>query len=209
MIEVQLPDGHVWLRITRPHYADPFDPGFAERLGGRWNPPGSWPTLYLNEDLVTVHAQVRHLFAGRGVEPDDLDDDAPIRLAAATLPGRQRVADVVSADGVAAVGLPEEYPLDAAGRIVGHDVTQAIGVAAHSSGRRGVWCRSAAGVGRELAWFPAARSSARPWWRAPLSFGVWRHAVTLDGMLDEPVGEEPRSVDGGVTPGAHGAHAGC
>ncbi len=56
MIVTQIPDGHLWLRITRPHYADPFDPSFAQRRGGRWNPPGSWPTLYLNEDLATVHA---------------------------------------------------------------------------------------------------------------------------------------------------------
>ena len=189
MIDVQLPDGHVWLRITRPHYVDPFDPEFAARRGGRWNPPGSWPTLYLNEDLATVHAQVRHLFGGRGIEPDDLDDDAPIRLAAATLPGRQRVADVVSAGGVAAAGLPDEYPLAVAGHAVGHDVTQAIGVVAHTSGLRGVWCRSAAGVGCELAWFPAARSAARPCWPGPLSFGVWRHAVTLDGLLEARVGE--------------------
>jgi RES domain-containing protein len=186
MIEVYLPDGHLWLRITRPHYADPFDPGFAARHGGRWNPPGSWPTLYLNEDLATVHAQVRHLFAGRGVEPDDLDDDAPIRLAAATLPGRQRVADVVSADGVAAVGLPDTYPVDAAGRSVDHAVTQAVGVVVHTSGRRGVWCRSASGVGRELAWFPAARSAARPAWPTPLPFGAWRRAVTLDALREVP-----------------------
>ncbi len=183
MIDIQVPDGHVWLRITRPHFADPFDPTFAQRRGGRWNPPESWPTLYLNEDLATVHAQVRHLFAGRGVEPDDLDDDAPIRLAAATLPGRQRVADVVSADGVAAVGLPPEYPLDARGRAIDHRVTQAIGVRVHTAGLRGVWCRSASSVGREVAWFPAARSSARPVWPQPLGFGAWRHAVSL-GQLD-------------------------
>ncbi len=182
MIDIRVPDGHVWLRITRPHFADPFDPTFAQRSGGRWNPPDSWPTLYLNEDLATVHAQVRHLFAGRGVEPDDLDDDAPIRLAAATLPGRQRVADVVSPDGVAAVGLPASYPTDGDGRVVGHQVTQLIGVRAHTDGLRGVWCRSAAGVGRELAWFPAARSSARPVWRQPVGFGTWRHAVSLDQL---------------------------
>ena len=176
MIATQVPDRHVWLRITRPHYADPFDPTFAQRRGGRWNPPESWPTLYLNEDLATVHAQVRHLFAGRGIEPDDLDDDAPIRLAAATLPGRQRVADVVSAAGVESVSLPASYPV---GAPIGHEVTQAIGELAHDAHLRGVWCRSAAGVGRELAWFPAARSHATPAWSAPKPYGQWRHATSL------------------------------
>jgi hypothetical protein len=179
VIVTQIPDGHLWLRITRPHYADPFDPSFAQRRGGRWNPPGSWPTLYLNEDLATVHAQVRHLFAGRGVEPDDLDDDAPIRLAACTLPGRQRVCDAVTAAGVDAIGLASTYPLDVGGSQVSHATTQAIGVTVHESGLRGVWCRSAAGVGRELGWFPAARSAARPVWNAPRPYGSWRSAVNL------------------------------
>lgn len=179
MIVTHLPDGHVWLRITRPHYTDPFDPSFAQRRGGRWNPPGSWPTLYLNEDLATVHAQVRHLFTGRGVEPDDLDDDAPIRLAACTLPGRQRVADVITGAGVAAVGLPSSYPSDADGAQVPHSITQQIGVSVHDHGLRGVWCRSAAGIGHELAWFPADRSAARPVWRHPRSFSTWRHAATV------------------------------
>ena len=71
-----LRDGHEWLRIADPSWTNPLDPTFAQRTGGRWNPPDSYPTLYLNEDLATVHAQVRHLFAGRGVEPDDLDEAA-------------------------------------------------------------------------------------------------------------------------------------
>ncbi len=166
MIVTQVPDGHVWLRITRPHYADPFDPSFAHVRGGRWNPPGSWPTLYLNEDLATVHAQVLHLFAGRGVEPDDLDDDAPIRLAACTLPGRQRVCDAISDAGLDAVGLPSTYPLQADGSQVPHATTTQIGVSVHRRGLRGVWCRSAAGIGHELAWFPAERAAARPTWRS-------------------------------------------
>lgn len=183
MIDVRVPDGRVWLRITRPHSADPFDRSFAKRRGGRWNPQESWPTLYLNHDLATVHAQVRHLFAGRGIEPDDLDDDAPIRLAAATLPGRQRAADVVSDRGVAAVGLPTSYPLDEGGGQVPHDTTQAVGVEVHRAGLRGVLCRSAAGLGRAFAWFPADRSRARPVWSSPLAFGTWRHVVSLDQLL--------------------------
>ena len=184
----QVPDRHIWLRITRPHYGDPFDPAFAQRRGGRWNPPESWPTLYLNEDLATVHAQVRYLFADRGIEPDDLDDGAPIRLAAATLPVRQRVADVISAAGVESVGLPESYPVDVRGEPVAHEVTQAIGVQAHDAHLRGVWCRSASGFGHELAWFLSSRASARPVWEQPLSFGAWRHAPTLADVHPEQNG---------------------
>lgn len=179
MNAVTLPDGHVWLRLTRPHYVDPFDPSFAAEQGGRWNPPGSWPTLYLNENLQTVHAQLRHLFVGRGVEPDDLDDDAPIRLAACTLPTRQRVIDAVTDRGLADTGLPATYPLGADGARVEHAVTQTIGARAHDDGLRGVWCRSAAGLGNELGWFPSSRAAARPAWGRTLPLGEWRHVVSL------------------------------
>jgi hypothetical protein len=32
-------------RLTQPRYNDPFDMSYAQRQRGRWNPPGSWPTL--------------------------------------------------------------------------------------------------------------------------------------------------------------------
>lgn len=185
MIEQTLPDGHVWLRIVQPHYRDPFDPSFALRRGGRWNPPASWPTLYLNEDMATVHAQVRHLFLGRGIEPDDLDDDAPLLLAAATLPRRQVAADAISDDGLVALDLPTTYPVDDDGEPIPHAVTQRAGAQVHDAGVRGVWCRSAAvqghghGAGHELAWFPSARGRAHPVWDAPAPYGRWRRAGTL------------------------------
>ncbi len=182
MIERTLPDGHVWLRIVQPHYRDPFDPSFAARRGGRWNPAASWPTLYLNEDVATVHAQVRHLFLGRGIEPDDLDDDAPLLLAAATLPRRQVVADAITDDGLAALGLPTSYPVDPSGAPVAHAATQRIGWTVHEAGLRGVWCRSAAGLGHELAWFPTSRGRAHPVWDHPSPFGVWRRAATLSDI---------------------------
>jgi hypothetical protein len=100
VIERPLPDGHVWLRVVKPSYADPFDMSYAQEQGGRWNPPRSWPTLYVNEDMPTVHAQVLHMFLDRGIHPDDIDDDAPILLAAAVLPEGQQVADVISEAGV-------------------------------------------------------------------------------------------------------------
>ena len=184
MIESSLPDRHVWLRLTQPDYRDAFDMSYARERGGRWNPPKSWPTLYLNDDLATVHAQVRHLFAGRGIDPDDLDDTAPIELAAATLPQRQRVADVVSAPGVTSVGLPSTYPLCDAGVLVDHATTQKIGVRVHDAGLRGVWCRSATLTGNELAWFPAGQAVARPSWSKPRPFVSWRHALTLADVIE-------------------------
>lgn len=186
MIEQTLPDGHVWLRIVQPHYRNPFDPSFAQRDGGRWNPPASWPTLYLNEDIATVHAQVRHLFVGRGIEPDDLDDDAPLLLAAATLPRRQVVADAITDEGLTALGLPVSYPVDADASPIAHEVTQQVGRRVHDRGMRGVWCRSAAGRGHEVAWFPSSRGRTRPVWPAPAPFGAWRHAATLADVVTVP-----------------------
>lgn len=183
MIRVRLVEGHVWLRLTQRHDGDPFDASFARDHGGRWNPPGSWRTLYLNEEMATVHAQVRRLFAGRGIEPDDLDDRAPIELAAATLPHRQTVAEVITDEGVLAAGLSTTYPLDATGRVVDHASTQTVGERAHGAGLRGVWCRSATLVGNELAWFPANGAWPRPSWSAPRPYAAWRHAITLADVV--------------------------
>ena len=131
--------------------------------------------------MATVHAQLRHMFVGCAVDPDDIADDAPVVLVAATLPGRQTVVDVVHAAGVAAVGLPVAYPYD--GReLVAPPVTQQIGRQVYAAGLRGVWCRSASGTGRELAWFAATRSAARAVWRSPLPYGAWRHVRTLDDI---------------------------
>jgi hypothetical protein len=157
-----LPDRHVWFRVADPGWADPCDPSFAAATGGRWNPPGSFPTLYLNEDIVTARVNVQLFLQGQPYGPEDLLDDAGPLLVRVTLPRGQRVADVHSAEGVAAVGLPAGYPDDGRGGIVGHDACQPIGQAAHDAGRRGVRCRSARvpyGAGRELAWFPSTARS--------------------------------------------------
>lgn len=160
-----LPEGHTWLRIADPAWADPLDPTFAGTEGQRWNPPDSFAVLYLNEDLVTARLNLRLFIADWPFEPEDLRDDTGPCLAEAQLPRAQRVADVHSRRGVAAVGLPPSYPLDVDGRLIGHEVCQPIGATAKAQGLRGVRCRSARapdGAGRELAWFPAtSRSRAR------------------------------------------------
>lgn len=176
---VILPDGRIWLRVADPEWSDPLDPSFAAASGGRWNPPGSFPVLYLNADLVTARLQLHRLVAGQPYTVDDLDDDAYV-LVAATLPKRQRCADALSPAGLRALGLPPSYPVDAAGEIVGHDTCQAIGERVHEANLRGVWCISAATpepTGQELAWFPASsRSRARPVWAEGQPLGQWREA---------------------------------
>jgi hypothetical protein len=172
-----LADGHVWFRIAEAAWADPLDPSYAATRGGRWNPPNSHPTLYLNEDPVTARLNLRSFIEGWPYEPEDLRDDTGPVLVHATLPGDQRVADAHSRAGVAAVGLPPGYPLDEHGRLVGHAVCQPIGLEVKRAGLRGVRARSARapdGAGRELAWFPAgARSRARSLSIEPFERWYW------------------------------------
>lgn len=162
MIAEVLPDGHAWLRICDASWADPTDDTYAQRHGGRWNPPRSWRTLYVNEDLVTARLNLRRFIAGWPYEPEDLRADAGPQVAKVTLPRRQPVADVHTPDGVAAADLPATYPLDQSGELVGHEPCRRVGERVRIAGLRGVRCRSAPahdGAGRELAWFPATSRS--------------------------------------------------
>jgi hypothetical protein len=168
-----LVDGHRWLRVADPLWDDPLDPSFAAEHGGRWNPPGSFPTLYLNEDLETARAQVIALLSGSPVEPDDLDEGFDLVLA--TLPRSQEVADAVTDPGLAALGLPDTYPKYRNGQPIRREACQPIGDLVHGAGLRGVHARSAAiddGSGRELAWFPA-RPSSQAILRDRLTFTEW------------------------------------
>lgn len=173
---LRLPDDHTWLRVADTSWSDPLDPSWALRVGGRWNPPGSFPVVYLNEDLPTARAQLRALLRSWPANPEDLRDDAPYVLVLVGLPRRQQVADALSDDGLASMGLPASYPLDAHGAIVPHRACQRVGARVHDAGLRGIWCRSAAvadGGSSELAWFPSSpRSRARAMGR-PLPFAEW------------------------------------
>ena len=143
---------------------DPPDPAFAQRQGGRWNPPGSFRTLYLNEDVVTAHLNLRAFIAKWPYEPEDLRDDTGPILVGCTLPRIQVVCDAHSPAGLQSAGLPNTYPLATDGTPVPHTRCQPIGNKAKEAGLRGVRARSARSpddAGRELAWFlTAARSLA-------------------------------------------------
>lgn len=186
---VRLPDKRVWLRVADSAWKDPLDTSYARKRGGRWNPPDSHATLYLNGDVTTARVQIEHMLAGFPVSVDDLDDDAYL-LVAVTLPRTQTGADAATHDGLKSLGLPDTYPNFPNGRPVAHEVCQPIGRRLWEKRFRGVWCRSARmPEGRELAWFPAtARSTATPVWPDPLPLSQWRHATTWPelGLKDQP-----------------------
>jgi hypothetical protein len=176
LTEVLSPN-HVWFRVADPGWVDPLDPTFAQRTGQRWNPPGSFPTLYLNEDVVTARINLRLFLAGLPYGPEDLRDDTGPVLVYAMLPRDQLVADIHTPAGLADVGLPGSYPVDDAGHLIGHRDCQRIGQAVKAAGLRGIRCRSAQsplGAGRELGWFPATtRSRARAIQREGFSEWFW------------------------------------
>ncbi len=170
----RLPNAKKWYRVADESWADPLDPTFAQRYGGRWNPPDSYPTLYLNEDIETARAQIHRMLEGFPVHPDDLD--AGYVLVTATLPSRQVVADAVTDVGLDGLGLPDTYPRDTDGAAIPRSVCQPIGVVVKEASLRGVHARSAAtpdGSGRELAWFPARPSSRATPIGQPLSLNQW------------------------------------
>ena len=165
LLRETVPDAHVWWRIADPSWANPLDPAFAQRQGGRWNPPDRFPTLYLNEDAVTARLNLRAFIAKWPYEPEDLRDDTGPILVGCTLPRIQVVCDAHSLAGLQSTGLPNTYPLETDGAPIPHTRCQPVGNKAKEAGLRGVRARSARspdGAGRELAWFPAtARSVAR------------------------------------------------
>ncbi|MFK8014506.1 MAG: RES family NAD+ phosphorylase [Gammaproteobacteria bacterium] len=158
----RLPDSWTWWRIANVSWHNPLDPGFAQEHGGRWNPPRSFPTLYLNEDQVTARLNLRAFIQDWPFEPEDLRSDRGPLLVGATLPRQQTVCDAHSPAGLLALGLPKSYPLTTRKKTVSHDQCQPLGASVRDEGLRGVRARSAQsrdGAGRELAWFPATTRS--------------------------------------------------
>jgi RES domain-containing protein len=155
--------GGAYLRVADRAWRDPLSGEYVRVRGGRWNAPGSFGVVYLNGSVAVARAQVRDKLEPRGIRPEDLQADQGPVLVHTVVPEEQYV-DVISPDGLSAVGLPETYPLDERGARVMHGVCQAIGRRAWDAGEAGIACRSAASTapagGEELAFF--ARQALRP-----------------------------------------------
>lgn len=135
--------GGDYFRVCDPSWADPCDPTFSAKAGGRWNAPGSFPVLYLSADRDTARANARRNFEGEAFTVFDLNPTARPHLQVVVV-STCRPADAVSDAGLLALGLPTTYP-----KGVGHEVCQPIGAAVRRAGRPGIACRSAAHEGGE------------------------------------------------------------
>lgn len=149
------------VRVADPDWRQPLDPRFATVRGGRWNPPSSFPVLYLCATVAVAREVVLGRFARLPYGLLDLRADRRPVLIETDVPAH-RAVDVVTGAGCRAASLPVSYPYDARGRKIGWARTQPIGEAAWDQDERSIACRSAAlpkgGDGEELAWFVRGRS---------------------------------------------------
>ena len=144
------------MRVADPRWKDPLDGRYAGRRGGRWNPPESFPVVYLCRSVEVARANVHRKLRSQPYGPEDLlREAAPVLVTVAVR--EDRYLNVVTGAGCAAVGLPRSYPRDGRGRIVPHGRCQPIGERAWERGLPGVAARSAAvpaeSDGEELAFF--------------------------------------------------------
>jgi len=155
--------GGTYLRVADPGWEDPLDGRHAAERGGRWNPPESFPVVYLCASEEVARANVYRLLQGQPYGVEDLRSEAGPALIGVRIPD-DRYLNVVIDAGCEAVGLPRSYPRDGRGRIVPRRRCQAIGLEAWDRGLPGIAARSGAPTapadGEELAYFGRRRLRA-------------------------------------------------
>lgn len=171
--------GGSYFRIAKDWWPDPLDGSFAQRDGGRWNAPGSFPVVYLNATEEVARANVVRTLARVGTSWEDLQEEARPILVDVDVPENEFL-DVVTDRGCRDAGLPEIYPLDGRGREVPWRRCRPVGQEAFGAGLAGVACRSAAiprpPYAEELAWFPHESTQLVPGCRR--RFSEWYHGQT-------------------------------
>jgi len=167
--------GGTYFRLAEPGWVDPLDTSHSRRTGGRWNPPGAFAVLYLNDSVPTSRLQVLHKLTGLPYGPEDLEPSEQHDLVTVEVPTLTHL-DCISDDGLAAVALPTSYPRHRNGRQVTRATCQPIGVRAFERQLAGVACRSAATEAspdnQELAFFDRA-TGLHPAATARRPFAAW------------------------------------
>jgi RES domain-containing protein len=114
----------------------------ARIFGGRWNPPESFPTLYLGLTVRTILDEFVRMARRQALLPEAFLPREQHRIHVEL----ERALDLRPPDARSALRLADEH-------LRGDDLThcQAIGAAAHSLGLEGIVAPSAAGSGEILA----------------------------------------------------------
>lgn len=115
----------------------------ARSLGGRWNPPQSFATLYLADRKSTVEAEFSRMAWRQGLDPSSFLPRRVYRLAVDLHSVVDLTGERARSEVFAEVDLGSD---DLA-------VTQAIGEAAQYLGREAILAPSAAGEGKVIAVF--------------------------------------------------------
>jgi hypothetical protein len=137
-----------YYRVCDPDWPSCMEATYAARFGGRWNPPDSYPTLYLNRDIETARANARRTYEGEAFGLFDLNPVARPHLQIVELEPCKPV-DAVTEKGLLALGLPADFPTNTP-----REICQPIGKQCHDAGAPGIAARSAAHEnGEELALF--------------------------------------------------------
>lgn len=145
-------------RVADPSWEDPLDGRHSQKAGGRWNPPGSFPVVYLCREIAVARANVYRLLVGLPYGPEDLDPElAPVLIEVAV--PMESYVDAFTKAGLRSLGLPDTYPLDRRGALVEWQECRPVGLRAWEAGEPGLAARSAARPdgGMELAWFRSRR----------------------------------------------------
>jgi RES domain-containing protein len=162
--------GGEFYRVCKPDWTECGDTSYTRITGGRWNAPGEHAVLYLNRTVRMAALQAHDNFRGEAHSLFDLRPERRPDLQAFAAP-RAEYVDVVTDDGIAALGLPPTYPDG-----VGWEPCQAIAREAFAGGERGIACRTACEGGgdpehEELALFEREGPPAVP--GARRAFAEW------------------------------------
>ena len=123
-------------RVVRRIWVDPLDASHSQaRADNRWN-TAEFPALYCCCSEWVARAAALDVFRMAGVVLEDLQPGYQPQLIEVSWAGR--VADVASAEGVAAAGFLPQYPEG-----VSKEQTRSYAAACHEAGAEGIVCRSA------------------------------------------------------------------
>ena len=109
----RLSRGGRYYRVVNPNWADPLDPSYSKRYGGRWTPPGEFGALYLCATVDVAAANARAQHRHRAIQLFDLRPLARPSLVMVNVP-ENRFLDVVTEAGLAALRFPRTYPFGVA-----------------------------------------------------------------------------------------------